>query len=288
MNELDPVSTHGVLGFISHARFRERPPWHSRHHRRRTSPQTFLRHEAWRQTAAWLFAVSKLNWWIATLFSAGSLCFCAASAAQLYPHSALGQSLTQAGLVYFIGSIPFTLAAGLTLWQAANAPTPPHAPPGTQGSGRMVFPGYRPKDIGWLSAALQFLGTLLFNVSTYSGTLSTLSPPAQTLWIWVPNFAGSVLFLASGTLAYLEVTHAWLTLKPSDLSWWVVAINLLGCIGFMVSALAACPTFSASPEAAVWATATTLQGALCFLVGSLLMLPESANTRSPGTDSIDA
>lgn len=143
----------------------------------------------------------------------------------------------------------------------------------------MQFPGYKPKDIGWLSSALQFLGTLLFNISTLAGALTGLSVLALQVWVWVPNFVGSVLFLASGLLGYAEVTHSWTAVFPKKLSWWVVAINLLGCVGFMVSAIAAFVFDSGDALDGTLAALTTLSGALCFLLGALLMLPESATTQ---------
>jgi hypothetical protein len=99
----------------------------------------------------------------------------------------------------------------------------------------------------------------------------------QDLAIWVPDFAGSILFLASGYLAFIETCHAHWAWKPSSLSWWVVFINLLGCAGFMISA---CFAFvvpgSPNMDVVNLATAFTLIGSVGFLVGSLLMLPESS------------
>ena len=60
-------------------------------------------------------------------------------------------------------------------------------------------------------------------------------------------------------------------------SWWVTFMNLLGCIGFLIAAVFAVVLPGAANE--TWITLSvvfTLAGAICFLVGSLLMLPESA------------
>jgi hypothetical protein len=48
--------------------------------------------------------------------------------------------------------------------------------------------GWSPRDIGWLSCALQFIGTLLFNVNTFDAMLPDLSWLSKTwpsgLQIW--------------------------------------------------------------------------------------------------------
>lgn len=280
-NPREPIvadgTAQGVLGFISYFHLEGHAPFHSRHHRRGTRPQSLHKGSPWRQSFRWLFHPSRLNWWVSILFSVGSVCFGLASGAQLWPEIAPGLDLAAQNTLYFVGSIPFTLAAALMLWQSAQAPAPLHLHSSDKHSGTMRFPGYKPKDIGWLSAMSQFIGTLMFNLNTACGTFPQMSAKAQLLWIWTPNFAGSVMFLVSGTLAYLEVSHGWFSLKPRDLSWWIVVINLLGCIGFMISAMAAYPGFSSQSLAGTLAVATTFQGAACFLTGSVLMLPESAS-----------
>lgn len=248
----------------------------SRHHRRATRAQGFAVSDPWRVDLSWLVAPQRLNWWIGTLFAIGSVCFAVASALQLWP---MERALIEPALVnwvYFAGSIPFTTAGGLVLMQAAHAPAIPNA----KDRGRMPFPGYKPHNLGWWSAALQFLGTLLFNVNTFCGALVGLSVQTQIVWVWGPNFIGSVLFLVSGLLAYREAVHRWFHVEFNSLTWWTVVINLLGCVGFMISAIAA----YTSPEGELlWptlATAATFQGALCFLLGAWLSLAESAHEDS--------
>ena len=124
---------------------------------------------------------------------------------------------------------------------------------------------------------LQLLGTLLFNVSTYNAMDSRLAWMSQDVWVWTPNMMGSILFLASGYMAFAETCHAYYRWLPGNLSWWVVALNLAGCIGFFVSAILAVMVSDADPalrsEFSVW---FTLQGAIGFLLGSLLLMPEAA------------
>jgi hypothetical protein len=140
-----------------------------------------------------------------------------------------------------------------------------------------VLFGWRPHDIGWLSCALQFIGTILFNFNTFDTMIPSLTWFQEDLVIWAPNIIGSILFLASGYLAFIETCHAHWAWKPNSISWWVVFTNLLGCVGFIVSAVFA--IFLPGPphiEAVTISVLFTLLGAIGFLVGSLLMLPEAA------------
>ena len=136
--------------------------------------------------------------------------------------------------------------------------------------------GWRPHDIGWLSCALQFIGTIFFNINTFDAMIPSLTWFQKDLVIWAPNIIGSILFLASGYLAFIETCHAHWAWKPKSISWWVVFANLLGCVGFMLSALFAI-VLPGPPniEAVTLAVLFTLKGAVGFLIGSLLMLPEA-------------
>lgn len=177
--------------------------------------------------------------------------------------------------IFFAGSIPFTTAAYLQLFQAANAGE--FTTQGLQVRPRPVLFGWRPHDIGWLSCALQFPGTVLFNINTFDAMLPALDWLQQDMAIWVPDVAGSMLFLASGYLAFIETCHKHFAWLPKDISWWVTLVNLLGCVAFMVSAVfAVVLPKPVAPGITILAVVCTLIGAAGFLTGSLLMLPETA------------
>jgi hypothetical protein len=105
---------------------------------------------------------------------------------------------------------------------------------------------------------------------------SSLTWFEQDLVVWAPDIVGSVLFLASGYLALIETCHARWAWQPSSVSWWVVFVNLLGCMGFMASALFAFVTSVPRGDAVTISLLFTLIGAIGFLAGSLLMMVESA------------
>jgi hypothetical protein len=245
--------------------------WQSRHHRKGLAllePLELRPLHVLFRLGLWM--PGELNWWIGAVFALGSFLFALGSVLALLPAPV---PWLPANPVFFAGSIPFTAAAWLQLFQAANAPDPAT---GAKPRRRILL-GWRPRDIGWLSCALQFAGTLLFNVNTFDGMISGLPWWRQDVAIWLPDFLGSVLFLASGQLAFAETCHAWWAWRPRSLAWWVTFTNLLGCIAFMLSAFCAyVPRMPFPAVVAILSIIFTLVGAIGFFVGSLLMLPESA------------
>lgn len=253
--------------------------WLSRHHRKAIFPEelTTLR-AVGRRSLRSLWMPDNLNWWIGTIFALGSFLFALGSVLYLFPSLATAlQCGTQAvNGIFFAGSIPFTTAAYLQLYQAANAGEFSPENEGTQPPIRRKLIGWNPRNIGWLSCALQFPGTLCFNLSTVTPLVPNLSWLQQDIWVWCPDVAGSILFLASGYLAFTETCHAFWRWKPADLSWWITFTNLLGCLAFMTSAIYAyVPESPFSFNAATVAVVFTLLGAMGFFIGSLLMLPEA-------------
>ena len=66
--------------------------------------------------------------------------------------------------------------------------------------------------------------------------------------------------------------------RNRTLAWKVVALNLLGSIAFGASAVASLvEPSSGEPVSARIANAGTSVGAICFLIGALLLMPEAAN-----------
>lgn len=233
------------------------------------------RREQWLRYA--LTATTDINWWIGALFAVGSACFMLGSVLVIFPEAAATLSWDEQAVnaVFFIGSLPFTTAAYLQLYQSANAGHFAKAEAGR--SKKRVYFGWRPRDIGWLSCALQFAGTLLFNINTFDAMQPNLDWLQQDLDIWVPNIAGSLFFLISGYLAYIEVCHAHFGWQPDSESWWLTTVNLLGCCAFMASAVYAFIPAGGAQESTMMLSVTyTLVGATCFLIGGLLLPFEAA------------
>jgi hypothetical protein len=218
-----------------------------------------------------------LNRRIALLFAGGSMLFMLGGILSLAPALAVGLSLDSSAVnsIFFAGSIPFTAAAYLQLFQAANATPGAMQLPGPAPA--VALFGWRPGDINWLACALQFVGTLLFNINTFDALLPGADWLQQDVTIWAPDMVGSALFLASGFLAYMECSLSPGPWQPRKLVWWICTINLLGCIAFMLSAvLAFVPATGQAGAVVSLSLLATVVGAAAFLSGGLMMLPEPA------------
>jgi hypothetical protein len=112
-----------------------------------------------------------------------------------------------------------------------------------------------------------------FNVTTFAALLDV--PPAQVdRVIWRPDAIGSVCFLVASVIAFAEAGHRWWSWRPRERDWQITALNLLGSVFFGFSAVGAYALPSGDLLDAAWANGGTFLGAVCFLVASILMLPE--------------
>lgn len=212
----------------------------------------------------------RLNATVAWLFMVGSACFVLGSVPAYV--NAVGGPVD--GITYVIGSVFFTSASFGQLLQA-QTPAMTNADEANQHRRAPVrLVGWAPHDRSWLAAAIQFPGTLCFNVSTIAALTHNATAAESNRYVWRPDLYGSVLFLASSTYAVLAVSQHFLTLEPRSFPWRIAWLNMVGSILFMASALASyvVPTTDAVLDARV-AVAGTFFGALCFLVGAALMLP---------------
>ncbi len=140
----------------------------------------------------------------------------------------------------------------------------------------MRWLAWLPHDRNWWAAVTQFPGTLFFNVSTGAALVHNLTVKQQDRHVWRPDIYGSTLFLvasAFGILAVGSLLHS----IPGAMAW----LNLLGSVLFMAAALASYVLPSGDLVDEVVAVAGTLLGALCFLVGAVLMFPAWHNQHTP-------
>ena len=234
--------------------------WRSRAHRKhRPDPHGGV---WWRPDSA--------SWWIAVLFGLGSLCFAGAAIVSQWA------SVPRAGIgvTFFVGSLLFTGGGYLQFSQAVNTE---HHPSSRAARSRWRPASWEPHRIEWLASAIQFAGTLFFIISTFEGMKRGFDPKQADLRVWTPDVAGSICFLISSELAYAEVCDRWICLYSRSQSWRIVAVNLLGSLAFGVSAITSLVEPSTGdPLSAAIANATTTAGALCFLIGAVLLIPEAA------------
>jgi hypothetical protein len=203
---------------------------------------------------------------IAAGFAIGSACFL------IGPFPGVVQLVGQAAdsVVFFVGSIFFTLAAALELRE------------GTLRARR------RFADASWWSAAVQFIGTLFFNVSTFHAMQTGLSTHQQDRLVWAPDLFGSICFLVSGALAYAVTSgphllpRSWLPAQGEP-AWAMAAVNMLGCVLFGIAAIASYVVPSTGSildlAPANWGTAL---GGLCFLIGAVLLWRNSQRNAAVG------
>jgi hypothetical protein len=268
-----PVARRVVGPFTTHLTFR-RPDggtseWSSRAHRKHAS--RLSRVTAGRARVWW--APERVSWWIGVLFAVGSTCFLIA------PFPGFVQLVGSGvdGMVFFVGSVFFTSAAALQCLETFNA----DRGPGGRHQRRFRLLAFEPRRIDWWSSVIQFAGTLLFNRDTFRAMQTGLEQPSYDQLVWRPDALGSACFLISGYLPYVEVCGGLACRPRRGLELRIAAVNLAGCVAFGISAIAAyvVPATGGVVNLAA-ANAFTALGALCFLVGAVLLLPESATTAS--------
>ncbi|MGZ8579081.1 MAG: hypothetical protein ACXWWX_06070 [Actinomycetota bacterium] len=234
--------------------------WESRLHRKWHNRLDRGRGSTW-------WAPGAIGWWIGVLFMIGSTCF-ALGAVPGYL-DAVGTDADN--ITFFVGSIFFTSAGFLQYLEVANASRAPGRPVRQ----RVRVFSWEPHRIDWVAATVQLFGTLCFNISTFSAMQSGLDPASVNQLVWRPDVYGSICFLVASGLAWLEVGHHWLSWRPRVTSWWIALLNLAGSVAFGVSAFAAKVVSSSGELRKVeLVNLGTFLGALGFLVGAFLLLPE--------------
>lgn len=219
-----------------------------------------------RAGAAALTRLRRLNGIAAGSFTFGGTLF--ALGAALAQFSAM--SATGTATIYFAGGVFFTLGGYASLVQAINAPRRESAAASLT-THRFRWWSYEPGRIDWLSTFVLFAGTLVFGINLLDSFLQGLTVQQMNRLVWAPDMVGCLLFLISGQLAVVEVCHGRLCLERRSLGWWIVALNQLGSVLFMVAALAAFTRPETGSLVSVGiANWGTLTGALCFAVAGVL------------------
>jgi hypothetical protein len=198
---------------------------------------------------------------VALLFALGSLCFVLGSVPLYYDHV----DANVVGVTFFVGSVLFTSAATLQVRASRTSAA--------------LF-ARDPARVNWWSAAVQWVGTLEFNLSTFAALVTGLSASQEKRLVWSPDFYGSALFLASSVLALVAVGLVVATRRDRGIAW----LNMLGSIMFGVAAVAAfvLPT-TGEPLNIRWVNAGTALGGVCFFAASVWMgRPVRGPAEAPG------
>jgi hypothetical protein len=173
--------------------------------------------------------------------------------------------ITVTNLTFFVGALFFTAAAFIQLAL----------------SGRPASGVARPDLLDWWAAAVQFVGTLLFNLSTSQALLNAVDAAAHDRTGWRPDALGSVCFLAASALGIVTTTMRDALWDPNARLWRCSWLNLAGSVFFGLSAIGAFVLPDTGDLASArWADLGTLLGAACFLSAALLSRPRAPRRHS--------
>lgn len=168
--------------------------------------------------------------------------------------------------VFFVGSWFFTGAALVQLILAGPMTVEMH--------------GRKMVRAAWLAASTQFIGTLLFNVSTGAANHAHLIS-AERDFVWAPDSTGSVAFLISGTVAIIGLYRIGKLNQPRSKDWLSVMLNFVGCVAFGASAVGAYVSQTGVTADSTLANSGTFIGALCFFGASALYLNSKTEDLQP-------
>lgn len=222
------------------------------------------------------------EWWIGAGFALGSTCFAVAAIASQWA----SVSRPAIGVTFFAGSVFFTGAAYLQFWEVVHV----EGGPIHRRERHKLRPAtWTQPRIDWITALIQLVGTLFFNLSCFAAMHKGLDARQADLRVWSPDVFGSVCFLVASEGALAETCGRWICVRPGSLTWRIAALNLAGSVAFGVAAGAALVQPSTNePVSAAVDNAGTAIGALCFLAGALVLIPESAQRRRSSPVPSDA
>jgi hypothetical protein len=203
-------------------------------------------------TMAWLFAI-------------GSTCFALGSLPAYFDKV----SATVTATTFFVGSLFFTSAGYIQYYLSINS-----------GEERR-FLAVRNLTPDAMASAIQSIGTLFFNISTGAALISNLTVQQEDRLIWAPDLFGSTAFLISSAIAFGLARRLSSNVEGRRAVWWEGAVNLAGSVAFGLSALAAVvlPTTGEPLNLAI-VNLGTFVGAVCFLVGSIIVLIAAGPARA--------
>lgn len=242
--------------------------WTSRRHRKRLglSPTSTPASETSRPGHPDL-----TSWWLAALFGVGAVCFAVGSMPVFF--NDVDPSVL--AWTFFVGSLFFTSAGYLQFHETTTAPDGVLSSPPRLRLRALLH--WRPHRLDWWAAVIQFAGTLAFNVTTAAAFASDLSAGQEVRLIWAPDVMGSVCFLVASGMAWAEVNHGMRPRPDRSVGWRIAALNMVGSITFGAAAVAAryVPT-TGEPANLALVNLGTFAGAICFLIGAILLPVESA------------
>jgi len=295
MRELRRFDTAEVRSFqhvFRHAEEGIELHWNARNHRKRRSHPLKTADGAYAARAHYrLLAVQwrSLSWWVAAVFTVGSLVWLINGVVTVLPFSDAPMVKTDVPIwTAVLGGGIFLIGAYLSWLEVLNAPRfvllfrddeARHSRAVHADDYRFRWLGLRPANWGyWLNLA-QLLGATIFFVPCVVGALLAAHPAIDAFaWFWLPQMSGATWFMIAAWMAMREVQPTALRPAWDRLGWWSGLFNLLGAIGFFLCSWFG---FKSGFESPMLSNLSTFLGSCCFLIASYLMLIEVINPEGP-------
>jgi hypothetical protein len=177
-----------------------------------------------------------------------------------------------AAVVYLVGGVFFSTGGYASVLLAINAPH-------RRRDGKWERAPWRwwaehPGAFDHLAAVTLFVGTLVFGVNLIDSLLGHLTPTQEDRLVWNPDIIGCLLFLISGLMAMVDISGSWWRLRGEGLGWWIVFVNQVGSVLFMVSGVASFVRADGDMIAVGIANWGTFGGAVCFAVAGFMQFSE--------------
>lgn len=292
------LATRGFARFVTHLVY-ELPDgrayhWESRRHRKgrggvvessgQKAPARPRQGFRW-----WGWEFNSLTWWIAIIFTLGSVMLIVGALGPLMPNR-----VVHAVTFSFLGSLCFTIANYLSLLEIFNAdrkvqpeveqldstsPAGSAADDMARRSSRST--GFRwwvwmPQELAFVATFIMFVGGLVFKLCYVFGVLKWLNWIEVDILINMPGLIGAMCFLVGSYLYIVEVVHKPWGAQFRNIAWWSAITCFLGSIGYAISGFYG--FFGEGPIVIeqTWSNyAAVFAGAVFFFVSSYLMVPEA-------------
>jgi hypothetical protein len=216
--------------------------------------------------AKYVVCTKQINYWVAVCFMIGASLFAAPG---FLPDSLAAYF----NATFFCGSIFFTSAGYLQFVESINKDITNPDLFRTEHC-HWIRAAWRPKNLGYLSCAVQFVGTVLFNVNC-SSVFFPLTILQQNVITWGSGMLGSICFLVSCLFAWMEIFRDPAVHPVTSVEWWIVWVNIAGSVAFQIAS-AIC--FYLPKTGAVYAPEESsfylTLGAVCFFIGAFLLRVE--------------
>jgi hypothetical protein len=177
-----------------------------------------------------------------------------------------------AAVVYLVGGVFFSTGGYASVLLAINAPH--RRRDGSWAEGPWRWWAREPRNIDYLAAAALFAGTLVFGINLLDSLLGDLTAAQEDRLVWSPDIIGCILFLVSGLLAMVDISGSWWRLRGEGLGWWIVFVNQVGSVLFMVAGVASFVRADGDMIAVGIANWGTFGGAACFAVAGFMQFYE--------------